>query len=95
MAHEKLKEALHYVIARCNDPARLGAIRLNKIMWFSDCHAYRANGASITADAYVKGVWANPMNVLHAIRDLAAEGKVAVRETALPPSNKIMRQFSR
>ena len=36
MAHEKLKEALHYVIARCDDPARLGAIRLNKIMLYAD-----------------------------------------------------------
>ena len=54
MAHEKLKEALHYVIARCDDPARLGAIRLNKIMLFADRFAYRMNGATITADPYVK-----------------------------------------
>lgn len=93
MAHEKLKEALHYVIARCDDPARLGAIRLNKIMWFADCYAYRVNGASITADSYVKRrLGPTPKNVLVAIRDLASEGKVAVREEALP-SNYVVRQF--
>lgn len=93
MAHEKLKEALHYVIARCDDPARLGAIRLNKIMWFADCYAYRLNGTSITADSYVKRrLGPTPKNVLPAIAELAAEGKVAVREEALP-SNYVMRQF--
>jgi hypothetical protein len=93
MAHEKLKEALHYVIARCDDPNRLGAIRLNKIIWFADCFAYRKNGASITADAYVKRrLGPTPKNVLPAIAELAAEGKVAVREEALP-SNYVLRQF--
>lgn len=93
MAHEKLKEALHYVIARCDDPARLGAIRLNKIMWFADRYAYRMNGTSITADAYVKRrLGPVPKNVNPAIGELAAEGKVVVREAALP-SRTVMRHF--
>lgn len=93
MAHEKLKEALHYVIARCDDPARLGAIRLNKIMWFADRYAYRVNGATITADSYVKRrLGPTPKNVLAAIGELAAEEKIAVRE-ATQPGNHVMRHF--
>lgn len=93
MAHEKLKEALHYVIARCDDPARLGAIRLNKILWFADREAYRMNGSSITADSYVKRrLGPAPKNVLAAIAELASEDKIAVREAALP-SNYVMRHF--
>lgn len=93
MAHEKLKEALHYVIARCDDPNRLGAIRLNKIMWFADRFAYRLNGTTITADTYVKRKFGPvPKNVLAAIRDLAEEGKIVVREAALP-TNNVMRHF--
>ncbi len=95
MAHEKLKEALHYVIARCDDPARLGAIRLNKIMWFADRYAYRMNGTTITADAYVKRrLGPVPKNVVSAIAELASEGKIAVREAALPSKN-VMRHFFR
>lgn len=93
MAHEKLKEALHYVIARCDDPARLGAIRLNKIMWFADRYAYRVNGASITADAYVKRrLGPCPKNVVAAINELATEQKIAVREMPVPGGH-VMRHF--
>lgn len=93
MAHEKLKEALHYVIARCDDPARLGAIRLNKIMLYADRFAYRVNGATITADSYVKRrLGPVPKNVLAAIGELASEGKVVVREVAAP-GNRVMRHY--
>ncbi len=93
MAHEKLKEALHYVIARCDDPARLGAIRLNKIMLYADRYAYRVNGASITADAYVKQrLGPVPKNVRTAISELASEQKIAVREASVPGGH-VMRHF--
>lgn len=93
MAHEKLKEALHYVIARCDDPARLGAIRLNKIMLFADRFAYRMNGATISADTYVKRrLGPVPKNVLAAIGELAQEGKIVVREVPTP-GNMIMRHY--
>ena len=93
MAHDKLKEAVHYVISLCTDPSKLGAIRLNKIMWFSDKYAFRLNGATITADSYVKRrLGPVPKNVLAAIGELAAEGKVAARETTVP-GNNVMRLF--
>lgn len=93
MAHEKLKEALHYVIARCDDPNRLGAIRLNKIMWFADRHAYRVNGTSITADTYVKRQFGPvPRNVPNAVRELVDEQKIAVREAEVPGGH-VMRHF--
>lgn len=93
MAHDKLKEALHFVISRCADPSKLGAIRLNKIVWFADRFAFRLNGNSITADTYVKRrLGPVPKNVLPAIAELATEGKISVRESSLPSGN-IMRHF--
>jgi len=93
MAHEKLKEALHYVIARCDDPNRLGAIRLNKIMFFADRFAYRMNGTTISADSYVKRrLGPVPRNVLAAIGELAQEGKVVVREVPTA-GHKVMRHY--
>lgn len=92
MAHEKLKEALHFVIAQCDDPARLGAIRLNKIAWFSDCYAYRRDGTSVTGDTYVKRKFGPvPRNVLAALRQLEEEGKILAKDVS--HYNGTMRRF--
>ncbi|GGY95625.1 Panacea domain-containing protein [Novosphingobium colocasiae] len=93
MPHEKLKEALHYVIENCPDASRLGAIRLNKILWFADCHAFRENGVSITGDTYLKRKFGPvPKHVLAALRDLEGEGKVVVREVPYS-TRKTYREF--
>lgn len=93
MAHEKLKEALHYVIEHCGDTSRLGAIRLNKIMWFADCHAYREGAATITGDGYVKRKFGPvPKHVLAALRDLEEEQCIVVREVPYS-TRKSFREF--
>lgn len=93
MPHEKLKEALHFVIENCVDASRLGAIRLNKILWFADCHAFRENGISITGDGYVKRKFGPvPKHVLAALRELEGEGKIAVREVPYS-TRKTYREF--
>jgi hypothetical protein len=93
VAHEKLKEALHYVIENCSDTSRLGAIRLNKILWFADAHAYRENAVTITGDGYVRRKFGPvPKHVLAALRDLQAEGKIVVREVPYS-TRKTFREF--
>ncbi|TAD73577.1 MAG: DUF4065 domain-containing protein [Sphingomonadales bacterium] len=93
VANEKLKEALHFVIECCDDSSRLGAVRLNKILWFSDCHSYREHGASITADGYVKRRFGPvPKRVLAATRELEEESKIAIREVPYS-SRKSFREF--
>lgn len=88
MAHEKLKEALHYVIENCDDTSRLGAIRLNKILWFADCHAYREKALTITGDGYVKRKFGPvPKHVLASLRELQEEGKIVVREVPYTTRN--------
>lgn len=51
---EKFKALLHHAIARVEDPSRLGAVKLNKIAWFSDTHQYLTTGESITGARYIK-----------------------------------------
>lgn len=51
---EKFKALLHHAIARVEDPSRLGAVKLNKIAWFSDTHQYLTTGESITGARYMK-----------------------------------------
>lgn len=51
---ERLAAAVHYVIAR-TDGHDLGRTKLNKILWFADCAAWRRVGRTITGLAeYVK-----------------------------------------
>jgi hypothetical protein len=50
----KLKTLVHYVCWSCNDPAVLGAIKLNKVLWVSDLWAYVRWGVPITGEHYVK-----------------------------------------
>jgi hypothetical protein len=52
--HHKLAAAAHYVIARTKPP-ELGAVKLNKILWFSDLAHYREHGTSVTGlTAYIR-----------------------------------------
>jgi len=81
MAPEKFKKLVHYVIARCEDPTRLGATRLNKILWFSDSIAYRLNGVSISGEAYVKRQHGPvPRHILVTLQELKGEGQILIRD---------------
>jgi hypothetical protein len=76
-----LKELSHYICWRVEDPAKLGATKLNKALWFSDTIAYRLNGRSITNASYVKRQFGPvPRRILPVLDELHQEGKVVVRE---------------
>lgn len=51
---EKLEEAVHYVCSNCNEEDRLGAVKLNKILYYSDMINYAKTGESITGASYAK-----------------------------------------
>jgi Protein of unknown function (DUF4065) len=77
---DKFKAMVHLIIASCDDPHQLGAIRLNKICWYSDTAAYRASGVPISPEKYVKRAKGPvPKTVLAAIRDLQDSGKILVK----------------
>ncbi len=51
---DRLASAAHYVIAR-TEPSKLGATKLNKILWYADLEHYRKTGRSLTgAQSYVR-----------------------------------------
>lgn len=84
MASEKFKGLVHYVVHECSGhPDRLGAIRLNKSLWFADVFAYKTQGVPISNERYVKRQMGPvPAHILEAIRELQADGKIVVREPA-------------
>jgi hypothetical protein len=78
---DKLKRLIHYAAYRCVDnPRMLGAIKLNKVLWYSDLAAYLTWGAPITGGKYIKKQF-GPVSsgLMSAVEDLEEEKAVAVR----------------
>lgn len=53
--NSKFKEMIHYVCRKmASEPEKLGAVKLHKILWYSEGHAYRVTGRPICGETYVK-----------------------------------------
>jgi hypothetical protein len=78
MSANRLADLAHYLIWRC-DPAQLGAVKLNKILWFADLAHYRTTGKTITgATAYTKLPHGPvPKGIRGALNALRHENKIA------------------
>jgi hypothetical protein len=75
---EKFKALVHYVCEKATDPSVLGAVKLNKVLWYSDSIFYMVSGKSITGESYVKRQHGPvPRHIVGAMDDLVAEGKIA------------------
>lgn len=78
----KFKSLVHYICDKCSpDPSVLGAVKLNKVLWFSDILMYMNHGQSITGERYVKRERGPvPSHILTALRELEKSGKLLVRD---------------
>jgi len=77
---EKLKNITHYICEKCSDPTKLGATKLNKILWFIDCMSYEKTGNPVTEATYIKRQFGPvPREILNVKRALQEEGKIAIR----------------
>lgn len=86
------KELVHYICFRVDDARKLGATKLNKILWYSDVFAYRLTGRSISGAEYEKRQFGPVPRMINAILDeLEREGKVVRRE--VPYFNRVKRDF--
>jgi hypothetical protein len=76
----RLASVAHYVIAR-TDPSKLGYVKLNKILWYSDLEHYRRHGVSLTGLEHYIRMPQGPISkdISRAVRVLCKEGKVAER----------------
>jgi hypothetical protein len=87
---EKLKTLVHYIAARLEDPALLGSIKLNKVLWVSDLWAYVGWGKPITGERYVKQQFGPVAMTLPALlTELQAEKKLVVRQTEAHGNPKV------
>lgn len=77
--HEKFKRLVHYVIWRAGDRDGFGAVKLNKILWFSDARAYMLRGKPITGATYIREKWGPVPRPMMPIREeLVRDGVIRV-----------------
>ncbi|MAT33742.1 MAG: hypothetical protein CMK06_01130 [Ponticaulis sp.] len=77
MSIDKLSAAVHYVIAK-DSRSEIGKTKLNKILWFADCAAWRKFGKTVTGlDAYAKLQYGPvPPNIDLALLKLQTEHRI-------------------
>lgn len=81
---QKLQEAVHYICSNCTPSDRLGAVKLNKILYYSDMISFAETGESITAATYVKRQRGPvPKEVVTAIDNLVADGRLETRNISV------------
>ena len=78
---DRTEVVAHYVIARAH-PDKLGAVKLNKVMWFADLEAYRRFGRTVTGQlSYEKRQYGPvPNNIVKSIRRLEQADLIATRD---------------
>jgi hypothetical protein len=80
---EKLKDAFHYVIARAGGHPGFGAVKLYKVLWFSDSKTYVRRGTPITGEQYIRLQHGPvPKHSREIIAELESEGRVSARKAA-------------
>ncbi len=82
---KKLKTLVHYVCWKTSDDRVLGAVKLNKSLFFSDLWTYVERGTPLTGETYQKREH-GPVStsLLRVLDELVAEGAIFVRRQ-LPP----------
>ena len=80
---EKLKDAFHYVIARAGGHARFGAVKLYKVLWFSDSKTYVRRGKPITGEQYIRREHGPvPQHAREILSELESEGRISARKSS-------------
>lgn len=80
-SQDRTEAVAHYIIAR-SQPDKLGAVKLNKVMWFADLESYRRCGHTITGQlSYQKQARGPvPNNIVRALNRLRDDDKIFTRE---------------
>jgi Antitoxin SocA-like, Panacea domain len=76
----KFKKLILYICARA-DPTKLGAVKLNKVLYFVDMVRFAATGTPITGSPYRKRPYGPTSDaVLPMLRELEREGSISIEE---------------
>ena len=90
--HDKFKALLHYIVWQAGDKDGFGAVKLYKVLWFSDAREYQLRGNPITGEIYIrKKHGPMPRHGLAVIEELKRDGMISV--TAGEYYGKAIRHF--
>jgi len=85
-----LDALVHYICARCENPAKLGATKLNKVLWYSDVFAFAETGASITGATYIKRQFGPvPKDIIASRIRLQNSGAIVERHASVYDYNQV------
>lgn len=79
----KFKALVHYVCYKAPNPKKLGATKLNKILFYADMEAYLQRGRPISGEIYVKRQHGPaPRHVQEVLEELKAEQAILISEAS-------------
>jgi len=80
----RLEEAILFICTTARPEDQLGAVKLNKILYYSDMISFAQTGKSITGATYVKRERGPvPKEVVEAINNLKTAGRLNTREVSI------------
>ncbi len=81
----KFRALVYFFIQECENPDMLGAIRLNKALWYTDVFSCMAFGKKMTEADYVKRQFGPvPKEILRVLRELRTQEAITITEPENP-----------
>jgi hypothetical protein len=78
---QKFTSLVHYICWKCADPTKLGAAKLNDVLWRIDFRAYLELGEPVAGATYVRRQFGPvPNAILASLRKLQTQGNISIRE---------------
>ncbi len=79
---EKFKTLVHHVCWLCrDDPSKLGAVKLNKVLWFAEVVSFAKGSGQITGARFVKQKFGPvPKAIVTVLSELSNEGALRIEE---------------
>jgi Protein of unknown function (DUF4065) len=73
----KFKALVLYVIWRTGDVRDFGAIKLNKVLWFTDARTFEALGKPVTGETYIRRKFGPvPLHIDATLTELIQDGQI-------------------
>jgi hypothetical protein len=79
---QKFKNLVRYVCWKCENNSSLGAIKLNKVLLYSERESYLRSGQVLTGETFVKRQFGPaPIHILEILHELESEHVIAIKDT--------------
>lgn len=88
-AYERLTKMVHFVVQH-TPPEKLGAVKLNKVLWFADLMYYRLHGRTISGETSYRKLQYGPVpnDMVGILADLKRRQFIAEREAQTPVGSR-------